>query len=82
MIYTDERGEVFRDWLAFEHSPGARWHAVRKWQQLGGDMPAPNTAAEALRRRHELAHRVDILTNFDGKFWQVAQRRIRSERAA
>jgi DNA repair protein RadD len=72
-------GKVFRDWLALAHGPGARWHAVRKWQQLGGSMPAPDTAGEAWRRQHELARNVDILTNFDGNFWQVAQRRVRRE---
>jgi DNA repair protein RadD len=75
--YVDDTGEVFRDWLAFAHSPGARWHAVRKWQQLGGSMPAPADAREALRRAHELAEGVDILTAFDGKFWQVERRRVR-----
>jgi DNA repair protein RadD len=65
-----------REWLAFSHSPGARWHAARKWQQLGGAMPAPADADEALRRKRELARNVDILATFDGKFWQVNQRRV------
>jgi DNA repair protein RadD len=80
--YATDGGEIFRDWLALEHSPGARWHGVRKWQQLGGRMPAPDTANEAWHRQHELARDVDIIATFDGKFWQVAQRRVRRERAA
>jgi DNA repair protein RadD len=80
--YTTAGGEVFRDWMAFAHGPGARWHAVRKWQQLGGSMPAPNDAREALARWHELTHDVEIITGFDGKYWQVTQRRARIGRAA
>jgi hypothetical protein len=80
--YSTEAGRVFRDWMAFAHGPGARWHAVRKWQQLGGAMPAPNDAREAMRRQHELARNVEILTAHDGNYWQVTQRRVRVEQAA
>jgi DNA repair protein RadD len=82
ITYRDDGAETYRDWLAFAHGPGARWHAVRKWQQLGGAMPAPADAHEALRRKHELARDIDILTTFDGKFWQISRRRVRTERAA
>jgi DNA repair protein RadD len=81
IIYSDG-DQIFRDWLAFAHSPGARWHAMCKWRELGGTMPAPADAAEALRRKHELSRHVDILVQFDGNFWQVTRRRARLEQAA
>jgi DNA repair protein RadD len=80
--YSTTAGKVYRDWMAFAHGPGARWHAARKWQQLGGAMPVPNDAHEAMQRRHELADSVDILIAFDGDYWQVTQRRLRRELAA
>lgn len=58
------------DWLAFEHSPGARYHAERKWHALGGRPPAPLTVDEALDRRCELAVSA-VTVRRDGGYWRV-----------
>jgi DNA repair protein RadD len=58
-------------WLAFEHSGGARWHAAKKWRQLGGRDPAPTTVAEARNRAAELAAVNSIVVQRDGVYWRV-----------
>jgi DNA repair protein RadD len=68
------------DWLPFEHSNGARWHAADKWAALGGRNPAPRTVREALTRRHELAAISAIQVRRDGPYWRVVA--VRRERDA
>jgi DNA repair protein RadD len=80
--YSTEARRTFRDWMAFAHGPGARWHAVRKWHELGGSMPAPSDAQEAMARWQELARDVEIIAAHDGTYWQVTARRVRMEHAA
>jgi DNA repair protein RadD len=66
---TDE-GRI-SDWLAFEHSDGARWHAAKKWRQLGGREPVPKTVAEALDRADEITRVDAIVAHRDGGYWRV-----------
>jgi DNA repair protein RadD len=58
------------DWLAFEHSAGARYYAERKWAALGGRNPMPASTDEALARGAELAASA-ITVRRDGGYWRV-----------
>jgi DNA repair protein RadD len=62
---------VVSDWLAFEHSAGARFHATRKWQALGGRLPAPATVSEAMDRVGELKPVSVIAVQREGAYWRV-----------
>jgi DNA repair protein RadD len=66
------------DWLAFEHSNGARWHAARKWRDLGGGVPVPKTTEEALARSNELNPVAAIAIQHDGEYWRVVNHRVAS----
>jgi DNA repair protein RadD len=71
------------DWLAFEHSHGARHFAARKWQALGGREPVPLTAGEAIRRQRELDPISQIGVRRDGHYWRVvALRKQQLEKAS
>jgi DNA repair protein RadD len=59
------------DWLALEHSGGARWHASKKWRQLGGREPVPKTVDEALDRTNEITQVDAIVVHRDGEYWRV-----------
>jgi DNA repair protein RadD len=75
--YSTDGGETFSDWLALEHSPGARWHAARKWRALGGRQPVPQTASEAFARCGELGTVADISVERDDEYWRVTGLRLR-----
>jgi DNA repair protein RadD len=75
-FWTGER--TVSDWLAFEHSYGARWHAARKWRELGGGVPIPTTTAEALARSDELNFVEAIAIQHDGEYWRVINHRVAS----
>jgi DNA repair protein RadD len=66
---------TYREWLALEHGGYARDMAVRKWQRLGGRLPAPATVNAALSRRHELTTPDAILIQRSGGYWQVLTHR-------
>jgi DNA repair protein RadD len=68
-FWTSERR--VSDFLAFEHSSGARWHAARKWRALGGRNPVPQTTAEAYARRTELRDVAAIGVEHEGGYWRV-----------
>jgi hypothetical protein len=72
-------GVQYKDWIAVEHDGRARRHAVEKWFRLGGHMPVPDTAIEAMNRRYEFARPRDleIEVAFDGRFWTVTNARLR-----
>jgi DNA repair protein RadD len=60
----------YLDFLALEHDGYARDKAVGKWAAMGGQMPAPRTVGEAVRRQGEL--RVgSIMVKRKGKWWEV-----------
>jgi DNA repair protein RadD len=59
------------DWLAFQHSQRARWHAAGKWRALGGGDPIPLAASEAMQRRGELHVVAEIGIRRDGGYWRV-----------
>jgi DNA repair protein RadD len=69
--FTTEVGEI-SDWLAFEHSDGARWHAAKKWRALGGSEPVPITAEEAITRQDEITDApITVTVQREGKYWRV-----------
>ena len=74
--YSTDGGETFSDWLALEHSPGARWHAARKWRALGGRQPIPQTASEAFARCGELGAVAAISVERDDEYWRVTRLRL------
>ena len=66
---------TYYEWLAIEHSGYGRDVAVRKWQRLGGRLPAPATVTAALSRRHELTAPDAILIKRSGAYWEVIAHR-------
>ena len=74
--YSTDGGETFSDWLALEHSPGARWHAARKWRALGGRQPVPQTASEAFARCGELGAVAAISVERVEEYWRVTRLRL------
>jgi DNA repair protein RadD len=66
----------YREWLALEHEGYAREVAERKWRALGGELPVPQSVAEALSRVGELASVTHIAIQHDGQHWQVINHRI------
>jgi DNA repair protein RadD len=70
VTFRTEEGRI-SEWLAFEHSDGARRHAAKKWRQLGGREPVPRTVAEALDRAEEITRAEAIVAHRDGEYWRV-----------
>jgi superfamily II DNA or RNA helicase len=75
IAYHTDRGWV-SDYLPLQHSsPGARWHAGKKWGQLSRDQlrQPPLSAAEAdVRfRSGELRRPLRLLVERDGSWWRV-----------
>jgi DNA repair protein RadD len=58
------------EWLAFEHSPGARYYAEQKWRRLGGRLPIPRTVSEALARQHEVPVIAEIGVRRENQYWR------------
>lgn len=64
MIFVNE-------WLAVEHSAGARAKAHRYWVKHGGQRPFPRTVMEWLERQNELLETEQIAIRPEGRYWQV-----------
>jgi DNA repair protein RadD len=71
--YRSVHGD-YREWLPFE-APKGRWIAEKKWAELGGDEPAPQTTDEALARTDEIDNVTQIAIRHDGRFWSVVAHR-------
>lgn len=63
------------DYLCFAHGGFAATKAAQKWFMLGGRMPAPLTAAEAMRRKVELPQVLELTAVKDassgGRFYRI-----------
>jgi DNA repair protein RadD len=67
----------YQEYLAFEApSDGARFYAGKKWRELGGRAPTPETVSEAVIRCTELHKPSHIRVQRNGKFTNVVQRRF------
>ena len=55
--------------------------AAKKWLDLRGDTPPPETVEEALDRQEEIPVPDEILTVRDGQFWRVISRRYNAAAA-
>ena len=75
-------GKRISDWLSFEGSPGARFHAERKWRKFGGQEPIPADAVEALKRITELRRITGVITAADGNFMRIVDVRTEAKVAA
>jgi len=64
-----------REWICFEHDGPARRRAVEWWKMHGGQIPAPDTVTDGLRRVGELTAPSEIFVEPQGKFWRIAGRR-------
>jgi DNA repair protein RadD len=71
--YFLEGDERISDYLCFEHGGFAAQMAVQKWLALGGSLPAPETADEALERKYELKRPLRIQTKKEGKYYRVTK---------
>jgi DNA repair protein RadD len=70
LLFRTAGGLSIAKWLPIEH-PRARIHAQREWAQLGGNQPAPDSTAEAVRRRNEISVPAAIGVKRVGAFWQI-----------
>jgi DNA repair protein RadD len=68
---------VYADYVALEHRGPARTFAERFWFAHGGEQPVPASVDEALERVHELDRPFELTVIRNGKFWNVAERRVR-----
>jgi DNA repair protein RadD len=68
---------TYRDYVAFEHRGMARSFAEKFWFAFGGETPVPLTVDDALLRQKELSVPYEITAAYNGKFWNVIDRRLR-----
>ena len=54
VTYTVESGQVYAQWVCFEHATGAKTRAHEWWKRLGANHPVPETVANAEARKDEL----------------------------
>jgi hypothetical protein len=67
----------FADWWPIEHGGHASDFGHQKWRALGGGLPLPETADEAVQRQDELYQDIEIMVDTGGRYPQViGQRRI------
>lgn len=72
---------MFSEWLCFEHQGFARDKAHKIWDELCGEMPAPQDVEDAVQRQEEISAPDEILVAKDGSFWRIAARRYKSASA-
>lgn len=70
--FLTTRGHWFNKYLSFD-SPNmtARHYARQGWRELCGNLPAPASTVEALKRGNELKTPSQIGVRWDGKYWNV-----------
>jgi len=73
---------AMREWLCFEHSGYAQSKAHRWWAKHGGERPFPRTILEALERQRELIETAEISVRPSGKYWEIVDHKVGTERAA
>jgi DNA repair protein RadD len=67
----------YAEYISLQRTGYARTCAEKWWFAMGGLAPAPATVPEALERRDEIDEPVEIAITLNGKFWNVAERRVR-----
>jgi DNA repair protein RadD len=72
------------EFLAFDSSPGARWHARRRWNELSrvGWRGAPSSTSEALGRVSELRRPARLLVQHEGGWLRIRQTQFETEAVA
>jgi DNA repair protein RadD len=74
--------ESFDEWLVLERPGPARDIAIEKWIALGGQLPAPVTVEEAVRRRGEFFRSIQVYVQRDGQYNNVVGRRPRPRKSS
>jgi DNA repair protein RadD len=67
----------YAEYISLERQGYPRTCAEKWWFAMGGLPSAPATVLEAIARRDEIDEPVEIAVVCNGKFWNVAERRVR-----
>jgi DNA repair protein RadD len=67
----------YAEYISLERQGYARTCAEKWWFAMGGLSPVPATVLEAIDRHGEIDEPVEIAIIRNGKFWNVAERRVR-----
>jgi hypothetical protein len=83
LIYTTTLG-VVSEFLPFDTSPGARWHAQRRWNELSRSAwrGAPTSTVEALRRVTELRRPTRLLVQYESGWPRIKATEFEPEAVA